>query len=60
MQTMYVLQLQGLGDDELAFETAGVFTTRELAEAKADAVNAEYEDDDFEIQYAVEEWQVNS
>ena len=46
MQTMYVLQLQGLGDDELAFETAGVFTTRELAEAKADAVNAEYEDDD--------------
>jgi len=61
MQTMYVLQLQGLGDDELAFETAGVFTTRELAEAKADAVNAEYEDDDdFEIEYAVEEWQVNS
>jgi hypothetical protein len=59
MQTMYVLMLQGTGDDEYAFETAGVFTSRELAVAKADAINAEYEDDDFEIEYAVEEWQLD-
>jgi hypothetical protein len=58
MQTMYVLMLQGTGDDEYAFETAGVFTSKELAVAKADAINAEYED--FAIAYKVDEWQVNT
>jgi hypothetical protein len=58
MQTMYVLMLQGTGDDEYAYETAGVFTSKELAVAKADAINAEY--DDFAIAYKIDEWQVNS
>jgi hypothetical protein len=51
MQTMYVLMLQGTGDDEYAYESAGVFTSKELAVAKADAINAEY--DDFAIAYKI-------
>ena len=31
MKTVYVLQLQGTGDDEYAYENAGVYTTREGA-----------------------------
>jgi hypothetical protein len=58
MQTMYVLMLQGTGDDEYAYETAGVFTTQEAAVAKADAINAEYED--FAIAYKIDEWQLNT
>ena len=42
--TFYVLQLQGTGDDEYAFENAGVFTTEQLAENKLAKINAEYED----------------
>jgi len=60
MQTMYVLMLQGTGDDEYAYESAGVFTSRELAQAKVDAFNAEYDVDDFAMQYKIDEWQVNT
>ena len=60
MQTMYVLMLQGTGDDEYAYETAGVFTTQEAAVAKADAINAEYDEDDFSIVYKVDEWPLNT
>jgi hypothetical protein len=59
-QTMYVLCLQGTGDDEYAYETAGVFTTHAQAVAKADAINAEYGDDGCEIEYKVDEWQLNT
>jgi hypothetical protein len=41
--TFYVLQLQGTGDDEYAFENAGVFTTELLAENKLAKINAEYD-----------------
>ena len=58
MQTMYVLMLQGTGDDEYAYESAGVFTTQEAAVAKVDAINAEY--DDFAIAYKVDEWPLNT
>jgi hypothetical protein len=44
---IYVLQLQGTGDDEYAFENAGVFTTQQLAENKLAKINAEYEDADM-------------
>ena len=44
---IYVLQLQGTGDDEYAFENAGVFTTEQLAENKLAKINAEYEDADM-------------
>jgi len=45
--TVYVLQLQGTGDDEYAFENAGVFTTELLALEKLANINAEYEDADM-------------
>ena len=60
MLQVNILQLQGTGDDEYAYESAGVFTTHEAAVAKADAINAEYDVDDFAIAYKVDEWQVNT
>ena len=47
MQNVHVLQLQGTGDDEYAFENAGVFTTKLLALDKLAKINAEYEDADM-------------
>tara|TARA_B100000900_G_scaffold404201_1_gene412253 strand:- start:73 stop:273 length:201 start_codon:yes stop_codon:yes gene_type:complete len=45
--TVYVLQLQGTGDDEYAFENAGVFTTQAQAVEKLASINAEYTDVDM-------------
>ena len=43
-----ILQLQGTGDDEYAYENAGVFSTHALAEQRLAEINAEYtEADDF-------------
>ena len=47
MQNLYVLQLQGTGDEESAFENAGVFTTQAAAIEKLANINAEYEDADM-------------
>tara|TARA_B110000261_G_scaffold109902_1_gene122995 strand:+ start:23 stop:235 length:213 start_codon:yes stop_codon:yes gene_type:complete len=48
MQNVYVLQLQGTGDDEYAYENAGVFVEYDAAVAKLAAINSEYtEADDF-------------
>ena len=44
MKTVYVLQLQGTGDDEYAYENAGVFTTRKGALAKLAYINEDYAD----------------
>jgi hypothetical protein len=52
--------LQGTGDEEYAYESAGVFTSRKLAKAKADAINAQYNVDDFAIAYKIDAWQVNT
>ena len=41
--TVHVLQLQGTGDDEYAFENAGVFTTQAQAVEKLAYINAEYD-----------------
>jgi hypothetical protein len=59
-QTMYVLCLQGTGEDEYAYETAGVFTTHAQAVEKVNAINAEYDREDFAIAYKVDEWQLNT
>jgi hypothetical protein len=40
--TVYVLQLQGTGDEELAYENAGVYTSYALAEAVLQNYNEEY------------------
>ena len=47
--TFYVLQLQGTGEDEYAFENAGVFTTQKQAIEKLNYINAEYVDVDFTV-----------
>ena len=44
MKTLYVLQLQGTGDDEYEYENAGVFTTREGALEKLAYINEDYAD----------------
>ncbi len=45
--TVYVLQLQGTGDDESAYENAGVYTSYALAEAVLQNINAEYDVEDM-------------
>ena len=48
MQNVNILQLQGTGDDERAWEIANVFATYEEAVEALAAINAEYtEVDDF-------------
>jgi len=42
---VYVLQLQGTGEDEYAFENAGVFTTQAQANLRLASINAEYDAD---------------
>ena len=44
MQNVNVLQLQGTGDDEYAWENAGVFVKYEDAVAKLAEINAEYDE----------------
>jgi|TARA_B110000503_G_C6944845_1_gene328537 hypothetical protein len=58
--TMYVLCLQGTGDDEYAYETAGVFTTHAAAVAKVEDLNAEYDVEDFALEYKIDEWTLNT
>ena len=52
---VFVLLLEGAGDDENAYEVAGVFTTNEAAEAKAQTICAE-----FFYTYKIEEWTLNN
>lgn len=47
--TVHVLQLQGTGDEEYAFENAGVFTTQAQAVEKLQNINAEYVDVNFVV-----------
>jgi len=44
MQNVNILQLQGTGDDEYAWENAGVFVDYDEAVAKLAEINAEYND----------------
>ena len=44
MQNVNILQLQGTGDDEYAWENAGVFVDYDEAVAKLAEINAEYDD----------------
>ena len=44
--SVYVLQLQGTGDDEYAYANAGVYTAYALAEAVLQNINEEYEQED--------------
>tara|TARA_B100001057_G_scaffold487678_1_gene570773 strand:- start:686 stop:898 length:213 start_codon:yes stop_codon:yes gene_type:complete len=44
MQNVNILQLQGTGDKEYAWENAGVFVRYDEAVAKLAEINAEYND----------------
>ena len=46
MQNVYVLQLQGTGDNETAWENAGVFATQQDLEKKLREINVDYKDSD--------------
>jgi len=46
MQNVNVLQLQGTGDDEYAWENAGVFVDYDEAVAKLAQINGEYDNVD--------------
>ena len=46
MQQVNILQLQGTGDDEYAWEIADVFATYEEAVEGLTAINRDYEDAD--------------
>jgi hypothetical protein len=46
MQNVNVLQLQGTGDDEYAWENAGVFVNYDEAVAKLAQINGEYDNVD--------------
>ncbi len=49
MQTIFILQLQGTGSNEYAWENAGVFTNEQAALNKLAEINAEYEDADMTV-----------
>ena len=49
MQNIYILQLQGTGDIEEAFEIAGAFSTAAAAEQRLLEINAEYVEADFAV-----------
>ena len=46
MQQVNILQLQGTGDDEYAWENAGVFASYEEAVERLAVVNVDYKDAD--------------
>ena len=54
MQTVFVVQGQGFGDDEDAFENIAAFSTQALADAHIADLQAQDEDDDNEFVYNVE------
>ena len=45
MATVYVVRVQGFGDDEDVFEVTGVFSTRALAEQAVSNIEADWVDD---------------
>jgi len=45
MTMVYIVRVQGFGDDEDAFEIAGVYSTRELAEAGVANIEADWIED---------------
>ena len=46
MQNVNILQLQGTGDDEYAWENAGVFVDYDEAVARLEEINEDYKDAD--------------
>jgi len=61
MQKVYVLQVQGWGDDEDAFYNIGVYdSTDSLENAKQNCVREAYDDGLTDVVLNVEEFEVNA
>ena len=61
MQTMYVLQAQGLGSDEYAYESIGVYSSRERAEnALQNFVRECYDDGLSSIETRIDEFELDA
>jgi hypothetical protein len=54
MKTVFVVQGQGFGDDEDAFENIAAFSTQALADAHIADLQAQDEDDENEFVYNVD------
>ena len=61
MQTMYVLQAQGLGDNEYEYYNVGVYDSVDnLENAKQNFTREWYDDGLTDVQFAVEEFELNA
>ena len=54
MQTVFVVQAQGFGDDEDAFENIAAFSTQKLADAYIAELEEQDAEDDNEFVYNVD------
>ena len=60
MQTMYVLQGQGMGDDEYAYENIGVYSSRERAENALQNFTREIISEGCSIETRIEEFELDA
>jgi hypothetical protein len=61
MQTMYVLQAQGLGSDEYAYDNIGVYSSREHAEnALQNFTREAYDDGLSSVETRIEEFELDA
>jgi hypothetical protein len=54
MSKVYIVRVQGWGDDEDAFENIAAFSTRELAEEHVVQLTADAEADELEVETEIE------
>jgi hypothetical protein len=59
MARVYVLQAQGFGDDEDAYENIGVFSSKERLETVLTSLQEEWAEDDLEVVTNVEEFELD-
>ena len=59
MATVYVLQAQGFGDDEDAYENIGVFSSQEKFESTLASLEEEWAEDELEVVTNVEEFELD-
>ena len=59
MATVYVLQAQGFGDDEDAYENIGVFTSQDKLETALASLEEEWAEDELEVVTNVEEFELD-
>lgn len=61
MQTMYVLQAQGLGDDEDAFYNIGVYDSKDAVEtAQRNFISEAYDDGLEDVVTQIEQFELNT